>query len=756
MADRPLPAYDGDEAFVFVSYSHQDEELVYPEIRWLQDQGINVWYDEGIGGAARWRDAIAGRLTGCHLLLFYLSPTSVSSQVCREELEFALDAGRPVLSVYLQPTSLPDGIRLAITNRQALLRHELDSDDYERKLLSAVTINLEQPLPATKSSLHRSSRTSTQRTSWTIAAVCSLVVGGVIGLSVWFSMRPEPPAPRLISRFELLPPAGVILSNVSSNSFAISADGRRVVFSGLADDVNQLYLRNLDDLEASPIRGTAGGPTSLFISPDGESVVYYDSANDALKKIRVTGGSPETIVRQAGGIQGLSWGQDGTIVFSGDAYPYLLRVSDSGGTPEQLTFPEEGEHHGHPHLLADGSAVLFDVSTNDNLAFDHIAVRSLVTGEERKLIEGAFPHVTGSGHLLFARGESVWALEFDAHRLEVKGADSPVLSDVWITRGMGLSVAADGSMVYLPATTTPTASLVWVNPEDGSEVVVPASPDLYIQPRISPDGRHVLVRRGADDFLWVYSLERETFIRLTDVVTFGLVWSPDAKKIVYTPMEGKGTANLHWRNADGTGDEERLTTSARYQYPATWSRDGHEILYNECSVMGLQSCDLGRVNLTGVPRAELFLATEFNELNPALSPDGQWIAYESDREGQHEIYVQPYAAIDSGRWKISIDGGRHPIWSPDGSTLYYSAGSTMSRQMMSVDIETDSGFIAGDPQLVFEFTHAWWLPLQNHDLHPDGGRFLLVKPTEPSRTARPIVYVQNWLEEVERLVPTSH
>ena len=93
MADRPLPAYDGDEPFVFVSYSHQDEELVYPELRWLQDQGINVWYDEGISGAARWRDAIAGRLTGCHLLLFYLSPTSVSSQVCREELEFALDAG---------------------------------------------------------------------------------------------------------------------------------------------------------------------------------------------------------------------------------------------------------------------------------------------------------------------------------------------------------------------------------------------------------------------------------------------------------------------------------------------------------------------------------------------------------------------------------------------------------------------------------------------------------------------------------------
>nr|NIP17816.1 toll/interleukin-1 receptor domain-containing protein [Xanthomonadales bacterium]NIX12606.1 TIR domain-containing protein [Xanthomonadales bacterium] len=138
MADRPLPAYDGDEPYVFVSFSHADERLVYPEIRWLQDHGVNVWYDEGISGGSRWRDSIASHLRGCHLLIFFVTPKSVASQVCREELEFALDEGRPILSVHLEPTELPDGVRMAIANRQALFHDDLDPEDYGRKLLSAV------------------------------------------------------------------------------------------------------------------------------------------------------------------------------------------------------------------------------------------------------------------------------------------------------------------------------------------------------------------------------------------------------------------------------------------------------------------------------------------------------------------------------------------------------------------------------------------------------------------------------------------
>lgn len=147
MAERPLPAYEGDEPYVFVSYSHEDDDFVYPEIRWLQDQEFNVWYDEGISGATRWRDELAGHIQKCHLFLFYASPRSVASQVCREELEYALENDRPILLVHLALTSFPEGMKLAITNRQALVRHKLDDGDYTRKLASVVATRLDQPLP---------------------------------------------------------------------------------------------------------------------------------------------------------------------------------------------------------------------------------------------------------------------------------------------------------------------------------------------------------------------------------------------------------------------------------------------------------------------------------------------------------------------------------------------------------------------------------------------------------------------------------
>jgi serine/threonine-protein kinase len=217
------------------------------------------------------------------------------------------------------------------------------------------------------------------------------------------------------------------------------------------------------------------------------------------------------------------------------------------------------------------------------------------------------------------------------------------------------------------------------------------------------------------------------------------------------------TANLHWRNADNTGIEERVSNSTRYQYATSWSQDHREVLYSECDGMGYVTCDIGRLTLNGKPGkldTELVLETKANEYSPAHSPDGRWIAYESDRSGRFEIYVQPYPAIESGFWKISTDGGKQPLWSPDGKTLYYSAGSAMSRQMMSVDIEYEDGFKPGQPQRIFDFTHAVYLEIRNHALHPDGKRFLMVKPVSSGRDQR-LVYVQNWLDEVERLVPTE-
>ena len=763
MAERPLPAYDGDEPYVFVSYSHEDDDLVYPEIRWLQDQGFNVWYDEGISGATRWRDAIAGRLSGCHLLLFYVSPASVESQVCREELEFALDGERPVLSVHVEPTTLPDGIRLAIANRQALLRHELERDDYERKLLSAVATYLEQPLP--EISLRAPSRKSTPQVSLALAVVGALLVGGFVAIATWFTMRSEPSTPQPLAQFPIDLPENVAIPTnaLLPHPLDISSDGTRIVFHGLGDDgVSRLYVRSLNEPMATPIKGAEGNLGSLYLSPDGEWVVFHDRSDDALKKVRVSGGSPVTIAKtgtESSPIHGLSWGADGTIVFGTDAYPGLMRVSDTGGTPERLTEPLEGELHAFPHLLPDGSAVLFSVFRVDRVGeFAQVAVRSLVTGKQQILVEGSLPHVTSSGHLLFLREGTIWAMAFDADRLRVSGKAVPVLEDVYTFAGVFalFSVAADGSIVYLPSSSADSHHLVWMD-LDGRETAVAAPARNYAFARISPDGGRVAVGVFDEDglALWIYSVDRGTMTRLTsaDAVVTYAIWSPDGQELAYS-SESEGVFNLYTRSADGTGVARHLAINKRNKYATSWSADGQEVLYFECDT-GEVACDLGRLTMVGEPSQELFLATEFDEGFPALSPNGRWVAYQSNASGRSGIYVRSYPDMD-GRVQISINHGVFPRWSRNGRTLYYiesrRSASGRVRQMMSVAIEeTEDGIEAGVAQAVFDV--GPYNAGIGYALHPDGEHFLLAKLRD-SGVHRPIL-VQNWLEEVKRLVPTD-
>ena len=138
MADRPLPAYDGDEPYVFVSYSHEDDALVYPEIRWLQDQGFNIWYDEGISPGSTWRQELAESLKNSDLFLLFVTPASATSDNCLKEVNYALDEGRGILPIHLESTELPEGLKLSLSDRQAILKHELPDGEYREKVLSGV------------------------------------------------------------------------------------------------------------------------------------------------------------------------------------------------------------------------------------------------------------------------------------------------------------------------------------------------------------------------------------------------------------------------------------------------------------------------------------------------------------------------------------------------------------------------------------------------------------------------------------------
>jgi serine/threonine-protein kinase len=346
------------------------------------------------------------------------------------------------------------------------------------------------------------------------------------------------------------------------------------------------------------------------------------------------------------------------------------------------------------------------------------------------------------------------AAPFDAERLELAGEAEVVLDGIAFTqlRTPVFDVADDGSMVYQRSDGGPTnVTLVWKN-RNGESASLPIHEEQLHEPRIAPDKRQVAVRRGRDDRLWVLNLQRHVFTLLSDERVFSVLWHPEGEKIAYTPM--KDHANLYWRNADGTGTEERLTTSLRNQWASDWSHDGAALFYTECDGAYVQSCDIGRVLMADTPSAELILATSANEQHPSLSPDGRWLAYESDQSGQFEIYVRPYPNIDESRWQVSSRGGRQPIWSPSGDEIYYAAGPVYARQLMSVSVTTDEGFDLGDPDPMFSFAKEGYAELRDHDLHPDGDRFLIAQRSVTQLSSDHLVYVVNWLDEVEQLVPT--
>ena len=207
--DKPSPAYSGDEPFIFVSYAHADEDEVLPKVNWLQSQDLHVWWDEGISGGSRWRDEIASRISQCHVLLFYVSPQSVQSSVCREELEYALAHDRPILLVHLSDTELPQGLKLASSNRQALFRHALAQPEYERKLLAAMTSLLGQVTrePQFETKRPPPSNRLTRRLTVTLTTVFALCLVAAVSITWWLSTT-EAPVSNPTARFQQLLPTG--------------------------------------------------------------------------------------------------------------------------------------------------------------------------------------------------------------------------------------------------------------------------------------------------------------------------------------------------------------------------------------------------------------------------------------------------------------------------------------------------------------------------------------------------------------------
>jgi serine/threonine-protein kinase len=597
-------------------------------------------------------------------------------------------------------------------------------------------------------------------------AVVLLAGIALTAMAGWGAMRyaAEPARP---VRFSIVPPAGLPLSIQGTvRDLTISPDGSQIVYRAGGASPSQLVVRALDQLEGRPLAGL-GGARSPFISPDGHWVGFFtDGAGGEIKKVSITGGPPVTLCKYSGFPRGASWGPDNTIVFAtSDRATGLMSVPAGGGEPKVLTKPDasSGEaNHLFPFVLPGGRAVLFTITAQGQpIENAQIAVLDLKTGQKKTLIRGgSYAEYVETGHLVYAVAGTLRAVRFDVGRLTVEGDAVPVAEQV-TTLGNGagqFALAHNGTLVYVPGGAVggiAPRSLVWVN-RQGREDPIKAPPRTYTYPRISPDGTRVALDiRDQENDVWIWDLKRETLARLTfdPGPDQAPVWTPDSRRVIFS--SGSGTQNLYWKAADNTGTIERLTTSPNQQFPTSISPDGRSLVLQDASPK--TQVDIALLALTGAPatgsrRAEPLISTPFVERNPQISPDGRWLAYESNESGLYQIYVRPFPNVDSGRWQLSTSGGTRPVWARNGSELFYlDSGPALT----VVTVQTKgSTFGAGNPTKLFDMRYFVTNGGPVYDVSPDGQRFLMIKEnaTGDSSTPASMVVVEHWFEELKARV----
>ncbi len=581
--------------------------------------------------------------------------------------------------------------------------------------------------------------------------------------ATWLAMRASPTSPAVV-RMTMTPrPGEVVGTTFPDPDLAVSLDGRRLVYVGTAGGQPQLFVRALDQLEPTQLRGLTN-PRTPFLSPDGAWVGFFEG--QTLKKVAITGGPALTLCPITGGPRGASWGPGDTVIFATNAPDTgLLEVSAGGGEPRVLTRPDpaKGEvDHLFPEILPGGEAVLFTILATGPIENSQVAVLDLRTGQSRVLVQGGSnPHYAASGHLVYGVGGTLRAVAFDLDRLQVRGTPVPVVERVvmkTISGAANFSLARDGSLVYLAGDPQGARTLVWVD-RQGREDPIPAPPRNYVIPRLSPDGRRVALDvRDQENDIWIWAFAGQTLTRLTFDPSLDQfpVWTPNGARVVFS---SGSPANLFWRAADGTGAAERLAEAPTEMLGHSFSPDGTRLVVRQLNPKtGFDlSLLLSLPSLAGGPGrgptrdARPLLATPFNELNAEVSPDGAWLAYQSNASGIDEIYVRPFPDVEQGRWQVSTGGGRTPLWARRGRELFYLAPDG---KLMAVPIQPGPSFTRGNAAVVVDRVYFSAAVGRSHDVSPDGTRFLMIKDAAAS-TATQLVVVLNFFEELKRLVPAQ-
>ena len=587
-----------------------------------------------------------------------------------------------------------------------------------------------------------------------IAAAVVLTAAAVAGLMRWMTPAPAPAEP---VQFQYMPPLRLFFTIMQSD-VAISPNGRVVAYT-VTDSQRPpaLHVRRLDQVDGVPLRG-AENAIAPFFSPDGAWVGFLDQINQAsMKKVSVLGGPPVPIVTSSTTVFGAAWLEGGTIVF-GSRGSGLSRVSDAGGAAQVLTSlddQEKDQEHLWPFAVPDTPIVLFTInahgstpSTGGQIAAVDLTTRTIT----RFKLAGTRPRYVSSGHVVYASADgSLRAVPFDAGRVAITGDPVPVVEGVGIkaSGASNFDISRNGHMVHTTGGVGAAAqrTLVWTD-RTGRETPIAAPTRNYFYARIAPDGRHLsLDIRDEELDVWIWDLARETLTRLTDrpgADQYGL-WMPDGR-VVFSSAGG-GRQELHYHRIDGVGEMQQITdtAAARLQpFPNAVTPDGKQVIFRAATPGGQN--DLFVVPISGDKSHKPLLATQHDEYNADLSPDGRFFVFISDVSGRAEIYVRPFPDVNGGQWPVSTAGGTEPVWSKTGLEIFYLAPDG---KLMAVPVDTTKGVTLGKPQVLFDASKFFFGAVgRNYDVSKDGKRFIMVKDVAATGETRmnPLTIVLNWTE----------
>ena len=625
--------------------------------------------------------------------------------------------------------------------RRVLARCLVKDPNKRLRDVSSVELLLEQapPVAAETKVVEKASKWP-----WAVATA-GLAAAVVTG----FLYMRQPEAAKLeVMRFEMQAPDGAPFGE----QMRISPDGRMIAFTatGGGDTRRRMWIRSLDSLKAKPLPGTEGTQDGMFWLPDSRMLVFQ--LGGKLRKIDVTGGPAQPICDFSSSVGGGFLTADNQIVFGTPATLGIQSCPAGGGVAKSVTAFKPGgqeQFHAFPSLLPDSKHFLFwrEAGANTGIYAGSLDVKPEEQTGKRILPDSSgtlfLPGADGGpGTLLFVREGTLMAQGFDAGKLELVGEATPVGEN--LRNQYAFSASKDGRLAYLNSGGNNT-QLTWFDRQGMMLGTLGKPGPPYSGMRISPDGTRLAAGRreaGAQSDIWVVDLAQGSETRLTSDPASDSepVWSPDGKRIAFSSNR-EGTNNVYVRAADGAGNDELLLKTGERKTPLDWSRDGKFLMFG---VLSARSTDVWVLPMDagqpGERKPAPYLHSNANERNARFSPDGRFVAYDSDESGLQEVYVRPFdsgspevSGSGAGKVKVSQNGGVGPQWGPGGKELLY---YTPDRKVWSVDVTWTPEFRAAKPKLLGQ------VPDGNGTTTPDSQRLLIGVPLGGQQRSATVVL--NW------------